>query len=393
MKTTTIGDLPEELVSAILSRLPVKVLVLCKCVCKPWCGLIGRPDFVKQHFDHENNQQRLLIRIEVPDRARYRHALYVDESFSEYEEPSHLQIPGRPAADVSDLIGPLNGVFCVVSMSPWGPMALLNPAMRQFKPLPMVQEIDEENLEFSFSVLALGLDPSTGDYKVVLILNFWDSSEEDYHCVVNVCSSESDSWRVLEDVDPIVANSHAISSLCCTYLNGVYYWAVTYHYHTDVAILMALDMRTDRFRKIQVTGCDDRGDNYLAWCGDSLALLKCYECGAIDIWIMQNEECWIKSSRVSPLEGIRSLFCFWRNNQLLLETMSSFLALYDLSTQEVRTFEACILEEDYYACSYFIYKESLVSIKGEAGKCKLWDTSSDFIQNFFEIPPDILMNL
>ncbi|KAH6774493.1 hypothetical protein C2S51_012897 [Perilla frutescens var. frutescens] len=391
MKTTTIGNLPEELVSAILSRLPVKVLVLCKCVCKPWCGLIGSPDFVKQHFDHENNQQRLLIRIEVPDQDRYRHALYVDESFSEYEEPSHLQIPD-PGEGLSFLIGPLNGVFCVVFMGSWGPMALLNPAMRQFKPLPMVQETDEEDLEFTGSELALGLDPSTGDYKVVLILNFWDRWEEDYHCVVNVCTSESDSWRVLEDVDPIVANSCASSSLGCTYLNGVYYWLVTYHYHTDVAILMALDMRTDKFRKIQVTGCDDRG-GYIALCGDSLALLKCYQDGTIDVWIMQNEECWIKSSRVGPLEGIKGLVCFWRNNQLLFETMSSFLALCDLSTREVRTFEACIQKEDYYSCRYFIYKESLVSIKGEAGKCKLWDTSSDFIQNFFKIPPDILMHL
>ncbi|KAH6791215.1 hypothetical protein C2S51_006221 [Perilla frutescens var. frutescens] len=348
----------------------------------------------------ESNKERLLVRLGTKqdqegnesmamdvDEEGYTCALYVDETVSEYEEPIHLQIPKQ----VSDLFGPLNGVFCVVSKRPCGPLiALLNPALRQFKPLPLVQRIAFTPTTFYNNELGLGLDPLTGDYKLVSILYSFDANmhDQDSRDVASVWTSDSDSWRVLEDVDPIYFSRFARRSLCNTYLNGAYYWLLDSNDTSDVAIL-AFDMGTDEFREIQVRGCDAQSkQGYLAICGDSLALLlydKFDHFGRfIDVWMVKNEGCWTKSSRVGPLEGISRPLCFWKNKELLLETMTEFLSLCNVSTQELKTFEAKRAPQDHFSPWVFVYKESLVSIKGEAGNCKLWDISSGFVKDFFK---------
>ncbi|KAH6791124.1 hypothetical protein C2S51_006130 [Perilla frutescens var. frutescens] len=433
--------LPQELVLDILLRLPVKSLSRFKCVSKNWCSLIRSPSFVKQHF--ERNQEHLLIRLvkkhdpeenesampmgvdepvaepeeeeppylegcdddyydfliaeriaeeeyyrqQMLDVERYKHAMYVDETFSEYEEPSHLQLPD----ECSELFGPVNGVFCVVTHLPWGPMALLNPALRQFKPLPLVERNALANTSFYDNELGFGLDPLTGDYKLVLILYFDVNLDgQDYICVASVCNSDSDSWRVLEDVDSINSKRPARTSLCSTYMKGDYYWLLEFSDTSNDVAILAFDMGTEKFREIQVTGCDAQSkQGYLAVCGDSLALLMCDQFEHvgrfIDVWIMKNEGCWIKSSRVGSLEGISRPLCFWKNNKLLLETMTSLLAQSNVSTQELKTFEAKKGDQDHFSHWVFVYKESLVSIEGEVGKCKLWDTSSDFVKDFFKL--------
>ncbi|XP_041994144.1 F-box protein CPR1-like [Salvia splendens] len=42
--------LPPEVIVNILSRLPTRAAVVCKCVCKPWLGLLATPEFVNPHM-------------------------------------------------------------------------------------------------------------------------------------------------------------------------------------------------------------------------------------------------------------------------------------------------------------------------------------------------------
>lgn len=87
--------------------------------------------------------------------------------------------------------------FCLVG-KPSG-LALLNPATRQSKPLPQRPDvmIVESHLRFCDNVLGFGLDPLSGDYKVVSILYLWDISADALVCppLVSVYSSGSDSWK------------------------------------------------------------------------------------------------------------------------------------------------------------------------------------------------------
>ncbi|KAL0377507.1 UNVERIFIED_CONTAM: putative RNA 3'-terminal phosphate cyclase-like protein [Sesamum radiatum] len=354
------GDLPEDVVLEILLRLPVKTLLQLKCVCKRWYALIGSSSFVNQHFSQEAIKNTYLFGI--TDLMR-----------------NDMLLP------FAALMGPLNGVFCVVSIS--GHMALLNPAMRQFKPLPLVHPYVQPHLSSYDDLLGFGLDPSSGDYKLVSIQYFWNEEMDvpHYPSLVSVYNSGSDSWRHFEDVDLVNSSRCAYRSLCNTYLNGVYYWLTEFN-DTDVAIL-AFDMSSEKFQEIQVPDCIKSKEGDLALYDGSIALLSCDldkidKC--VDVWVMKKEGCWTKILTVGPFQDIKWPLGFWKNSEVLLETGTSLLTLYNVYTQKLRTVEARRKENGFFIYWVFSYKESLVSLKGEGNKCMLWDTSSDFVKDFFK---------
>ncbi|KAL0437999.1 UNVERIFIED_CONTAM: F-box protein [Sesamum latifolium] len=43
-------DLPPELIINILSRLPIRTIISCKCVCKSWLNLLETPEFARSHL-------------------------------------------------------------------------------------------------------------------------------------------------------------------------------------------------------------------------------------------------------------------------------------------------------------------------------------------------------
>ena len=62
--TTAVSSyFPQELISGILSQLPVKALLRFLCVLKQWNSIIADPDFMKIHLkcSIENNRDRTII--------------------------------------------------------------------------------------------------------------------------------------------------------------------------------------------------------------------------------------------------------------------------------------------------------------------------------------------
>ena len=62
--TTAVSSyFPQELISGILSQLPVKALLRFLCVSKQWNSIIADPDFMKIHLKCyiENNRDRTII--------------------------------------------------------------------------------------------------------------------------------------------------------------------------------------------------------------------------------------------------------------------------------------------------------------------------------------------
>ncbi|KAL3813341.1 hypothetical protein ACJIZ3_014609 [Penstemon smallii] len=371
----------EDVILEILLRLPVKTLSRFKCVCKLWYTLIESPRFINQHFVHESNRERLLVRHFKPDN-KYAYALYLDENLREYEEPDHLQMPFTVGA----LLGPLNGIFCVVSI--YKEMGLLNPATRQFRPIPFPYPVIPQHLITYNELLGLGMDPVSGNYKVVSLRYFWDEKIDypHYQGLVSVYNLSTDSWRHFESTDLINASISAYKSLCNTFLNGVYYWLS--EFDENMAIL-AFDMSNEEFREIEVPGFMKSKDGELALFGDSIALLTCdldKTDKLVDIWVMEKEGCWTKNFTIGPFQDIRWPCGLWNNSELLLETGSLLLSLCNVNTQKLRTIEARRKENGFFIYWVFSYKESLVSLKGDPYMCGKWDLSSDFVKDFFKKP-------
>ncbi|KAL3624181.1 hypothetical protein CASFOL_032997 [Castilleja foliolosa] len=383
MDRLTNTNIPDDLILEILLRLPVKTLSQFKCVCKHWYALIHSRGFINQHFNHKSNQERLLIRNYRPDLERYSFSLYVDDILSKYEEPNHLQIPFMASA----LMGPLNGVFCVVSLS--AHLALLNPATRQFKPIPLPRPNVQTYLSLCDNSLGFGLNPLSSDYKVVSINYYWNEVVDSPHypCLISVYTSGSNTWRHFEDPGLVNSSGCSCRSLCNTYLNGFYYWVMDNE--TD-AVILAFDMISEKFRQIKVPDCIKSEEVDLALYRDSLALVTCEsdkvdKC--VDLWALGNDGCWSKCLTMGPFQDIRWPLGFWKDGELLLETEDSMLTVYNVYNRGLRNVEAQRKENGFFIYWVYCYKESLVSIKGEGDRCKLWDISSDFVKSFFDTSP------
>ncbi|XP_075498763.1 F-box protein CPR1-like [Primulina tabacum] len=376
--TTNHGYLPEDVMLDIVLRLPVKTLLQFKCVSTYWCTLIESPGFVKRHFNHKSNPERLLVRNYRPDTDEYAYALFHDETFSGFEEPDHLQMP----ITVGSLLGPVDGLFLVVGRS--GNMALLNPSMRQLRPIPLLHPDVKPHLSPYDDLLGFGWDESGKDYKVISIQYFWNDELDIPHdpSIVSIYSLRSDSWRHFEDVDLANSGHCSYKSLCNTYLNGVYYWFTELN-DQDVSIL-AFDMSLETFCEIKVPDCIKARGGDLALYGDSVALISCdldRNDKCVDIWVLKEESCWIKCLNIGPFEDLKWPLGFWRDTELLLETGSSHLTVYNINTKKLRTLETRRRENGFFIYWVFFYKESLVSINGEGLKCMQWDPSSDSIKD------------
>lgn len=104
-------------------------------------------------------------------------------------------------------------------------------------------------------------------------------------------------------MNPIISSRLVCRSFGVTYLNGVYYWLFNFDGTTNVSML-AFDMMTDKFQEIPVMGSVAQSKTmYLALCADTLALLM-YDVNerCIDVWMMVNEGCWTRNSRVGALD-------------------------------------------------------------------------------------------
>ncbi|XP_059670626.1 putative F-box protein At1g32420 [Cornus florida] len=356
----------EDLTIAILLKLPVKSLTRFKCVCKYWYTLIRSSTFVKKHLHHQSNNVRLLVHHYNYNTEKYSFALFQDETLASfpllYDEVDDVQIPNDPK-----IFGHYDGIL---GLCDWDNIALWNPATREFRFLPM----PNPNIPPDFTVFiyrfGFGLDPTTNDYKVVWIRTYADDYEDYHSAVIVVFYLSTNSWRLFEADLSRVAYVH--ESSCSTCLNGVYYWLTsvldklglrtTYYYNA----ILTFDLSNEVFGDIP--GPQDipvvNWGNLIIY-NDSISVM-CFDPREVekyvDIWVMKEEGCWTKQLTMGPVIDVDRALGFWKNGELFLETTTSKLVLYNPNTQEIKDLQHRGL---YNSLRIFMYKESLVSIKGE----------------------------
>lgn len=110
--------IPEELVIEILLKLPVKVLVRLKCVCKSWRSLLDSQFFITQHSKVSNQNplsDNLLVNFWDRTSKDRMVSLISHESLGVVVE-THRLLSFTGADDYStltDILGSCNGIVCV----------------------------------------------------------------------------------------------------------------------------------------------------------------------------------------------------------------------------------------------------------------------------------------
>ncbi|XP_059301831.1 F-box/kelch-repeat protein At3g23880-like [Lycium ferocissimum] len=87
--------LPTELITDILSRLPVKLLLQFKCVSKSWLDLISSPEFIKAHLNISANDKgytyhKVVLKVDQPDLKNCSLASLLDDSVIEAFDLDYL---------------------------------------------------------------------------------------------------------------------------------------------------------------------------------------------------------------------------------------------------------------------------------------------------------------
>ncbi|KAK1398871.1 hypothetical protein POM88_008734 [Heracleum sosnowskyi] len=391
MANKTISDLPEGMVSEILVRLPVKTLLICKSVCKPWLSMISNPHFVKSQLRRAiiaSMNTPTLLTIENPpptaeELAFKMKAIEMEKNFVTYTAPAYERLQERrrelvkqAVLDAKDqdlsscpvqfdrlvvprpffpygVVSCCNGIICLATG--FGKtVCLWNPSIRKCKKLPHPQPYTSRKYPVK---MGFGYDSISDAYKVFRVV-----SEKLYDKVpiVQVYSTTTDSWR--EFRDPILKNYDNFRRINIL-VNGVLYF-------DGVEELIAFDMHSEVFRIVPFPSfCHRKRSDLLEFQG-SVAMVFQTESG-FDLWtlddVVTGKVSWTKRFGIavdSETELCLAKYLgggqFFGQKLLLDKNIMLYNVLYNYQKKETRFYK--LPEEKIFA--YLKYTETLVSLDG-----------------------------
>ncbi|XP_027773177.1 F-box/kelch-repeat protein At3g23880-like [Solanum pennellii] len=352
--------LPDELITEILLKLPVKSLSKFMCVSKSWLQLISSPDFVKNHIKLTANDKRYihhrLIFRKTNDDFKFCPLLPLFTKQQLIEELFHI----KRSTLSTHIVGSVNGLICVVHGKKEA--YIWNPTITKSKELPKFTcNMCSGSIRYGF-----GYDESRDDYKVVFInYPYNHSSSSDMTTVVNICSLRTNSWTTLHDQ----LQGIFLLSQYGRFVNGKLYWtSSTRNNHYKVCNITSFDLADGTWGSLELPSCGkDNFDINLGVVGSDLSLLYTCRRGAAtsDVWIMKHSRVnvsWTKLFTIKYHQNIKTHRCFapvftfsihFRHGEILL-LLHSAIIIYDGSTRQLKhTSDVTQCEE--------LYVESLVN--------------------------------
>ncbi|PWA79379.1 F-box associated domain, type 1 [Artemisia annua] len=237
------GYLPENVMYNVLSRLPVKTIIHCKCVCKDWQNLIldsyfvdlhlsrSREGLMIHHLSHQNalsdGKTGFLKFVETEDEADH-HRMLRDLVMS-------IDLNGANLFPYTTkvLVGSVNGLICLWEYGgrKGDNTYICNPITREYMMLP------KQNFHTNtYCEVRYGFGVSRkGEYKVI---RMFERSKSPNPVEVEVYTLGTNHWRTL-DQGPVYVkrHDHVMDGLL---LNGYVHWM-------DSDILFAFDLDNEKF--------------------------------------------------------------------------------------------------------------------------------------------------
>ncbi|XP_058006564.1 F-box protein CPR1-like [Hevea brasiliensis] len=350
--------LPQELLAEILSRLPVKSILICRCVSKTWYSLITNPSFIDDHLKKTaaRNSGLLFFRYSTrelvwPFKENVRYLLYPDESFPA-NPVEELDCPFKGVKRIVNIVGSCNGVFCL-SDDVYGKYtekaALWNPSFRKIVNIPCPNFTFTSYGPYIHS-LGFGFDSTTDDYKLVRIV-YSHFNFGEIRPFVEIYSLRSRGWRKVDNNLKYVMLEGSTSA----FLNGACHWvAIKEDGISEVIVSFALGEEV--FGEMEVPDCLVKKYIFMdiAVFDGSLLLvpfMKFTTERCFSVWMMKKygvPGSWTKLFNISHSEGIRRLVAFRQNGKVLLAKEDGELVFYDPKTEEISATEILGNSRSFY---------------------------------------------
>ncbi|XP_006363222.1 F-box/kelch-repeat protein At3g23880-like [Solanum tuberosum] len=278
--TTTEIIIPNEILTDILLRLPLKSLLKCKSVSKSWHQLISSPDFVKTHLKLKTDQLVLFPGIN----GKYKFCS-LTPLFNKQHIAEELLLIDSPNLKVF-FVGSVNGLICLCNYA--RETYIWNPTIKKSK------KVLYPKLGNSFyNKYGFGYDESSDDYKAAFVDYYRNSYNDDVSkmkTVISIYSLRTDSWTILHDeLQGVFLLNHSGK-----FVNGKIYWAASTRIgNYDVYNIISFDVAEETWGRLELPSCGEVNSKFkfkLGVVGSDLSVMyTCYLGTATsDVWIWKD---------------------------------------------------------------------------------------------------------
>lgn len=362
-------ELPMNLIYEILSRLPPKTIICCKCVCKTFLKILTDPYFSEINLIKAPNVCASLILQHSPSSCAF-HFVYMQDleetsaaATCNDDRPFNCRRISRPCEALTvrstrfelshrkvTLVGSCNGLLCLYH-APWPSFYYIcNPVLGEVMVVP--NRISEKQIYNYPNYSGFGFCPKTKRYKVISLMRIPSVEPE---AGLLSCKTEAEiytlgteSWRKIGDA-PLPLSKGSFDS----FLNGILHWIIDGF--TAFNLISSFDFAIEQFGYVPgPTHFDQECVNKISWInvgvlGEFLSLCYVIGNGQFDVWVMKDygvKESWTREFVIDiNFYGVREHYlhqpiAFMRNGDLLFIWNSRSLLSYNHRKGTFREFKA-----------------------------------------------------
>ncbi|XP_060190420.1 F-box protein At3g07870-like [Lycium barbarum] len=361
--------LSSEIVIDILSRLPIKSLVRCRCVCKSWFHLTHDMHLIDTHLSISSKNEiftGLILKSSIPIHRTCWHSKlsFVHNDGTDDYKCVNFNL-SLPLLHNYEIMGSCNGLLCLFDPIVKYLTHILNPCTGEFVFLPDPIRDLEDPVSV---VVGFGFLPKMNVYKVVEIVYYKreivDDDNDDLRSNVYVYTMGDDnSWRHIGS-SPYSLRGRYFSE---GFVDGAVHWVSSgYDGPKLVDRIVAFDLENEVFRVIPHPDFDSGRLNYtLGVLQGCLSATRFKVQDYVEIWIMKDygvKESWTKClkivcSEVGLMIGAVRPLLFQRNGEVMLQHGGT-LFCYNPLTKKLRELRISGMPRSFKA---FIHVGSLVS--------------------------------
>ncbi|XP_058775576.1 F-box/kelch-repeat protein At3g23880-like [Vicia villosa] len=347
LTTLSLPILPFEFVEEILCRLPVKLLLQLRCLCKSFDTLISDPKFIKKHLHISTACPRLLIFSDDDYSYELSYPLHfnfsvVTNNATQHYCPFKIHCPS--------ILGSCDGMFCLKFN---GSITLWNPSIQKLKTLPSL----DARGRCGFPSYGFGFDTLINNYKVICVFpNIGSHAKSIAKIMVHTLGTNS--WRMIAGEFPIPR----IRSL--KFVSGKLNWIAS-------KFVVSFDLGNESYFLPPKLGGEVVNNRILEVLRGCLCIFV-HSHMFTSVWMMKeygNEETWTQLFRVSRTENpFFDLFAkpVWISDEDLVltkreQTPASWKMNFAICNFRNSVFRIQIIQSMNGWCTPEVYIESLVS--------------------------------